>query len=155
MYKKIDEVCLMFFTFKINNPIKKLLIASLMTFISGFIVSAITMKKDHNNSEKDSDSIHNSIYYTKLMEWIQSSNDKEQTKSNSSLKGVKVFLRKENEMFTKNIIKLYFCNEVNDDWKEVVTEKTVKTDTLTLDIKKKLEYLKNGDEIEITDMVLK
>lgn len=53
----------------------------------------------------------------------------------------------------KNIIRLYFCDEESDEWKEVVSEKIIRADTLTSELKQKLKSLKNGDEIEITDMI--
>lgn len=122
-----------------------------MTFVSGFILSTITIKRDNNNLEEDS--IYNSNYYNKLMEWIRVSNSKEQSESKSTLKGIKIFLIKKDEKMIKNIIRLYFCDEESDEWKEVVSEKIIRADTLTSELKQKLKSLKNGDEIEITDMI--
>lgn len=111
----------MLFTFKINNPIKKLFMASLVTFVSGVVISAVTVKKGFYNSEKKKDSISHSIYYTQLIKWIQTT--KTNTENEGSLKGIRIFLTKENETWTKNIIRLYFCNESNNEWKEVISEK--------------------------------
>ena len=141
----------MIFTFKIDNAVKKLFTGLLMSFVSGAVISAITVKTRHRRSEKKEEA----VYYAKLMDWIEALSTKEQKESNSSLKGVRIFLAKENETLTKNIIKLYFCEESNDNWKEVVTKKFIKTAELTADIKKKLDNLKRGEEIEITDMIFK
>lgn len=104
----------MFLTFKINNSVRKILTTALITFISGFIISVITIS-GNKDAEKGDINIANSIYYKNILNWIQLSSDKEKNQSNNSLKGIKVFLVKENEFFVKNIIKLYFCNEPSND----------------------------------------
>lgn len=38
------------------------------------------------------------------------------TETKKSLKGIKVFVRKEDEGCFKNIIKLYFCDKSNENW---------------------------------------
>ena len=44
----------------------------------------------------------------------------------------------------KNIIRLYFCDEESDEWKEVVSEKIIRADMLTSELKQKLKSLKTA-----------
>lgn len=138
----------MFFSFKIEKPIKKLFAFALVAFTSGALMSAITMRKEHCNHDSDS-----TDYYNELMNWIDKLYSRATVGTNKSLNGIKVFIRKEDVVHYKNIVKLYFYCEANKSWEEVVSEKIIKENILPLDIKEKLKYLKTGNTIEITDII--
>lgn len=145
----------MFFSFEVCNPTKKLLTASIMTFISGAVLSAMIIKKGLKTSDKKKETVTNSMYYEKVLNRIETILNEEKLTKNRSLKGIRIFIVKENDFIVKNIIKLYFCDEENENWEEFVSQKDIKINTLTQDIKKKLKNLKMGEEIEITDMIFR
>ena len=140
----------MFFSFKIEKPIKKLFTFALILFTSGTFMSAMSMRKERSNSDED-----NIEYYDELMRWIDEVHANMASGTNKSLRGIKVFIRKEDNKHCKNIIKLYFCDKSNENWEEVIVEKTVKESFLPSHIQKKIQFVKQGYTIEITDMIFK
>ena len=78
----------MFFSFNIEKPIKKIFTFALIAFASGAVMSAITIKKDHYESDSD-----NTDYYNELMEWIGVLHTKVTFGTSKYLNGIKIFIR--------------------------------------------------------------